>query len=171
MGSLNLMYPNLDSSPTLPELFPFLHSLLWQVELPQLEASQSRQSSDSLSVLSLTSPLKALPSLFPYRGFESGLPLSPQDYSSNLLIALHSSKESLLYFVFFLKQQSDLIPCFQNPTTWRLYPPNRQSIWRGHLAEEKNTHLHMWNVVHLHYENKCNNNIIHPFNWEFVRTW
>ena len=95
--------------------------------------------------------------------------ISPQDYSSDL-IALHSSNEFLLYpvLVFFRKHQSDTILALE--TRWRLHPRNRQRTWRGQITEEKSTRLHMWKVVHLHYELNVTMTFSHLFNGHFVRT-
>lgn len=65
----------------------------------------------SVSYISLEGIAFSLPFIM---ALSQVFPVSPLDYSSNLLIALHSSNESLVYsvLVFFPKQQSDLIPCF-----------------------------------------------------------
>lgn len=119
----------------------------------------------------------ALPSLLSFcPGFESGIPhLSPQGYSSSW-IALHSSNEVLHYtvFVFFLKHQSDIIPGFGNKLKTASKKKKQNKTGKGHekaKSQEKNTHIHMWKVVHLHYELNVTMTFSHLFNGHFVRTY
>lgn len=150
--SHRLLKPNVSQSfCTLPKLFLFLYSLSWQVEPPKPEIGKSYQTLDPLLLskykqsfsfyqLSHTSFLKTLPSLPSIVALNQVSLISPQDYSSNLLIVFHSSNHPYSTVPVFFNL---IIFLVLDPTRWILHPEHRQRTWTSHLTEETNTHLYM----------------------------